>query len=50
MVLLGVVASAVCAGCLVPDRRFCWRDIGANTAGTVFAAAAAQLYVTFFRA
>ena len=107
MVLLGVVASAVCAGCLVPnrwlpplpndkflhfasfavlamlalriaeshvealfwllglliagwlieclqslvpDRRFCWRDIAANTAGTVFAAAAAQLYVTFFRA
>lgn len=35
-------------GALVPDRRFCWRDIAANTAGIAFAAVAAQLYVIFF--
>lgn len=37
-----------CLQAFVPDRRFCWRDIGANAAGIAFAAISAQLYVTFF--
>ena len=35
-------------GALVPDRRFCWRDIAANAAGIVFAAIATQLYLPIF--
>jgi len=31
---------------LVPDRRFCWRDLGANAAGIVCVAVCAQLYTT----
>lgn len=31
-----------CLQALVPDRAFCWRDIGANAAGIAFAAACAQ--------
>ena len=37
-----------CLQTLVPDRSFCWRDIGANAAGIAFAAFSAQCYVTFF--
>nr|WP_314545858.1 VanZ family protein [uncultured Massilia sp.] len=33
-----------CLQMLVPDRHFCWRDMGANAAGIVFAAVCAQLY------
>lgn len=33
---------------LVSDRRFCWRDLGANTAGIIFVAVCAQLYAVFF--
>jgi hypothetical protein len=33
-----------CLQALVPDRRFCWRDIGANAAGIAAAAAGAQLH------
>ena len=36
-----------CLQTLVPDRRFCWRDIGANAAGIAFAALSAQLYASF---
>ena len=36
-----------CLQVLVPDRHFCWRDIGANAAGIAFAALSAPLYVTF---
>ena len=49
--LLGLLVAGwliECLQALVPDRRFCWRDIGANAAGIAFAAASAQLYVTFF--
>lgn len=31
-----------CLQSLVPDRAFCWRDIGANAAGIAFAAACVQ--------
>ena len=37
-----------CLQSLVPDRAFCWRDIGANAAGIAFAAFCTQLYVSFF--
>jgi len=33
-----------CLQMLVPDRRFSWRDLGANAAGIVFVAVCAQLY------
>lgn len=41
-----VVAGWVieCVQQLVPDRRFCWRDIAANTGGVAFAGACALLY------
>jgi VanZ family protein len=32
-----------CAQALVPDRKFCWRDVGANAAGIAFAVACAGL-------
>lgn len=35
-------------GALVPDRRFCWRDLAANAAGIAFAAIATQLVVPIF--
>jgi hypothetical protein len=47
--LLGLLVAGwmiECLQALVPDRRFCWRDIAANAAGIAFAAVAAQLYVT----
>jgi len=37
-----------CLQSLVPDRRFCWRDGVANTAGIGFAALCAHLYTVFF--
>jgi len=50
--LLGLLVAGwlieVLQGALVPDRRFCWRDIAANAAGIAFAALAAELYVNFF--
>jgi VanZ family protein len=49
--LLGLLIAGwliECMQALVPDRRFCWRDILANAAGIAFSAIAAQLYVTFF--
>ena len=49
--LLGLLVAGwliECLQALVPDRRFCWRDIGANAAGIAFAAIGAQLYVSFF--
>jgi hypothetical protein len=33
-----------CLQALVPDRKFCWRDIGANATGIAFALACAGLY------
>jgi hypothetical protein len=36
-----------CLQMLVPDRRFCWRDLGANAAGIAFAALCAQLLAVF---
>ena len=40
-----LVAGCVieCLQALVPERRFCWRDIGANAAGIAFAAAGTQV-------
>lgn len=50
--LLGLLLAGWLIECLqgafVPDRRFCWRDMGANAAGIAFAALAAQLYSSFF--
>jgi len=37
-----------CLQSLVPDRRFCWRDLAANGAGIAFAAACAMVYSRFF--
>lgn len=33
-----------CLQNLVPERRFCWRDMAANAAGIVFATLGAALY------
>ena len=33
-----------CLQAFVPDRRFCWRDMGANAAGIASAAATAALF------
>ncbi|MCC2971141.1 VanZ family protein [Massilia sp. IC2-476] len=49
--LLGLLVAGwliECLQALVPDRSFCWRDIGANAAGIAFAAVGAQVYVSFF--
>lgn len=46
-ILIGVLlASAVieCLQNLLPDRRFCWRDIAANACGIGFVAVCALLY------
>lgn len=48
--LLGLLAAGwliECLQALVPDRRFCWRDMAANAAGIAFATVAGQLYVFF---
>jgi VanZ family protein len=48
--LLGLLAAGgliECLQALVPERKFCWRDIAANGAGIAFAAACAQLYANF---
>jgi hypothetical protein len=37
-------AGLECAQALVPDRRFCWRDIGANAAGIAFTVGCAGLW------
>jgi VanZ family protein len=36
-----------CLQMLVPDRHFCWRDMGANAAGIAFVAVCSQLYAVF---
>lgn len=36
-----------CLQALVPDRRFCWRDMAANAAGLVFAGVCTQLIAQF---
>lgn len=36
-----------CLQALVPDRSFCWRDIGANAAGIAFVAVGAQIVGLF---
>lgn len=44
--LLGMLVGGwviECLQSLVPDRAFCWRDIGANAAGIAFAAGCAQI-------
>ena len=48
--LLGLLVAGwviECLQSLVPDRRFCWRDIGANAAGIACTALVAQLYTVF---
>jgi hypothetical protein len=48
--LLGLLVAGwaiECLQALVPDRRFCWRDIGANAAGIAAAAAGTQLHALF---
>ena len=45
--LLGLLLAGwviECLQTLVPDRRFCWRDIAANAAGIASVGIAAQLY------
>lgn len=49
--LLGLLVGGwliECLQILVPDRHFCWRDLGANAAGIACAAVATQLYAPFF--
>ena len=49
MWLLGLLLGGGLIECLqnlVPDRKFCWRDIAANAAGIAFAAACAELYAS----
>lgn len=36
-----------CLQALVPDRRFCWRDVGANAGGIAFAALLTQIYAAY---
>jgi VanZ family protein len=36
-----------CLQILVPDRNFCWRDMGANAAGIAFAAVCSQLFAMY---
>ncbi|OON60759.1 hypothetical protein B0920_17545 [Massilia sp. KIM] len=36
-----------CLQALVPDRRFCWRDLAANAAGIAFTAVLFHLYASF---
>lgn len=51
--LFGLVAAGwliECLQTLVPDRKFCWRDIAANAAGIAFSAVCAQLYVSLAHA
>jgi hypothetical protein len=45
--LLGAGWAIECLQSLVPDRNFCWRDIGANAAGIAFGAACTGLYASF---
>jgi hypothetical protein len=48
--LLGLLVGGwviECLQSLVPDRAFCWRDIGANAAGIAFVAVCAQLLAMF---
>jgi hypothetical protein len=45
--LLGLLIAGwaiECLQALVPDRKFCWRDIGANAAGIAFTAGCAGLW------
>lgn len=49
--LLGLLVAGwviECLQSLVPDRRFCWRDMLANAAGIAFAALATLCYLTMF--
>lgn len=46
--MLGGALIELAQGALVADRRFCWRDIGANTAGIALVAACVQLYDVAF--
>jgi hypothetical protein len=46
--MLGLLAAGLLVECLqilVPERRFCWRDMAANAAGIAFVAVGAQIYV-----
>lgn len=44
LVLLVMGWLIECMQMLVPDRSFCWRDMGANAAGIAFVAVCSQLY------
>ena len=39
-----------CLQSLLPDRRFCWRDLAANAGGIAFAAMATVLGAPFLKA
>lgn len=46
--LLGLLVAGwliECLQSLVPERRFCWRDLAANAAGIAAVALCTQLYV-----
>ena len=48
--LLGLLVGVwmiECLQMLVPDRKFCWRDIGANAAGIASVALGALLFAGF---
>ena len=48
--MLGLLAAGLLVECLqmlVPERRFCWRDMSANAGGIAVVAVGAQLYPMF---
>jgi VanZ family protein len=47
--MLGLLAAGLLVECLqilVPERKFCWRDMAANAAGIAVVAVGAQIYVS----
>lgn len=47
LALLGIGWLIECLQMLVPDRHFCWRDLGANAAGIASVALCAELHALF---
>jgi VanZ family protein len=48
--MLALLAAGLLIECLqvlVPERKFCWRDMAANAAGIAVVGASAHLYVAF---
>ncbi|WP_426177108.1 VanZ family protein [Massilia sp. TWR1-2-2] len=50
LAMLGLLAAGLLIECLqilVPERKFCWRDMAANAAGVASVALGAHLYLVF---